>query len=125
MFNFNMEEEKVKRVLDWPTPKYIKDIQKFLGLANYYYWFIKDFTSIVRPLHNLVKKEQKWEWMERQEKTFMGLKERFTQKLVLVVLDLDKKMKMEINTSNYVTGGSCQWNVKMGGGGWWPTCQNH
>jgi len=31
-----MEEEKVKGVLDWPTPKYIKDVQKFLGLANYY-----------------------------------------------------------------------------------------
>jgi len=31
-----MEEEKVKDILDWPTPKYIKDIQKFLGLANYY-----------------------------------------------------------------------------------------
>ena len=32
-----MEEEKIKGVLEWPTPKYIKDVQKFLGLANYYY----------------------------------------------------------------------------------------
>ena len=32
-----MEEEKVKGVLDWPTPKYVKDVQKFLGLANYYH----------------------------------------------------------------------------------------
>jgi len=32
-----MEEEKVKGVLDWPTPKCVKDIQKFLGLANYYH----------------------------------------------------------------------------------------
>ena len=31
-----MEEEKVKGVLDWPTPKCVKDVQKFLGLANYY-----------------------------------------------------------------------------------------
>ena len=62
-----MEEEKVKDILDWPTPKGIKDIQKFLGLANYYCWFIKDFTVIARPLHNMVKKDQKWEWMERQE----------------------------------------------------------
>ena len=35
-----MEEEKVKGVLDWPTPKYVKDIQKFLGWANYYCQFI-------------------------------------------------------------------------------------
>jgi len=31
-----MEEEKVKEILDWPTPKEVKDVQKFLGLANYY-----------------------------------------------------------------------------------------
>ena len=54
-----MEEEKVKSVLDWLMPKYIKNIQKFLGLANYYHQFIKGFVSIVRPLHNLVKKDQK------------------------------------------------------------------
>ena len=54
-----MEEEKVKGVLDWLTPKYVKDVQKFLGLANYYYRFIEGFTSIVRPLHDIVKKDQK------------------------------------------------------------------
>ena len=56
-----MEEKKVKRVLDWPTPKGIKNVQKFLGLANYYCWFIKDFASIARPLHDMVKKDQKQE----------------------------------------------------------------
>ena len=55
--NITMKEEKVKKVLDWPTLKCVKDIQKFLELANYYYQFIKDFVSIVRPLHNMVKKE--------------------------------------------------------------------
>jgi len=41
-----MEEEKVKEALDWPTPKGVKDIHKFLGLANYYQWFIKDFVYL-------------------------------------------------------------------------------
>ena len=54
-----MEEEKVKGVLDWLTSKYIKDVQKFLVLANYYCQFIQDFVSITRPLHNIVKKNQK------------------------------------------------------------------
>jgi len=54
-----MEEDKVKGLLDWPKPKYIKDIQKLLGLANYYHQFIKNFTSIARLLHNIVKKDQK------------------------------------------------------------------
>ena len=51
-----MEEGKVKEILEWPTLKCVKDIQKFLGLANYYHQFIKDFASIARPLHDIVKK---------------------------------------------------------------------
>jgi len=86
-----MKEEKVKGVLDWLTPKCVKDVQKFLGLANYYHQFIQDFAFIARPLHDMIKKDQKWEWTERQEKAFGKLKERFTKELVLAVLDLDKK----------------------------------
>jgi len=40
-----IEEDKVKGVLDWLTPKCVKNIQKFLGLANYYCQFIKDYTT--------------------------------------------------------------------------------
>jgi len=65
-----MEEEKVKGVLDWLTLKCIKNIQKFLGLANYYCQFIQGFTFIAKPLHNIVRKDLKWEWMEKQEETF-------------------------------------------------------
>ena len=54
-----MEEEKVKEVLEWPTPKCVKDVQKFLGLANYYCQFIEGFVSIARPLHDMVKKDKK------------------------------------------------------------------
>jgi len=52
-----MEREKVQRVLEWLTPKCIKDVQKFLGLANYYCRFIERFASIARPLHDMVKKD--------------------------------------------------------------------
>ena len=51
-----MKEEKIKGVLDWPT---LKGVQNFLGLANYYHQFIKDFVRIARPLHDMVKKDQK------------------------------------------------------------------
>ena len=39
--------------------KSVKDVQKFLGLANYYRWFVKDFAKIVRPLHKMMRKENK------------------------------------------------------------------
>jgi len=100
-----IEKEKVKGILDWPTPKYVKDVQKFLGLANYYCRFIESFASIARPLHNMVRKDQKWDWTEKQEKAFRELKERFTKEPVLAVPDLDKKMRMEVDASDYAIGG--------------------
>ena len=60
-----IEEEKMKGVLDWLTPKCVKNVQKFLGLANYYRRFIEGFAFIARPLHDMVKKDQKWDWTER------------------------------------------------------------
>jgi len=76
-----------------------------LGLANYYCWFIEGFASIARPLHDMVKKDKKWKWTEKQDKAFEELKRRFTEKLVLLAPDLDKKMRMEVDASDYVTGG--------------------
>ena len=87
-----MKKGKVKGVLEWPTSKGIKDVQKFLGLANYYRRFIKGFASIARPLHDTVKKDKKWEWTEKQEKAFEELKRRFTEEPMLAAPDLDKKM---------------------------------
>ena len=54
-----MQKEKVKGVLNWPAPRSVKEVQKFLGLANYYRRFIKDFARIAALLHVLVRKEQK------------------------------------------------------------------
>ena len=48
---------KSENMLDWPVTKSVKNIQKFLGLANYYRRFVKEFAKIVRLLHKLTKKE--------------------------------------------------------------------
>jgi len=52
----------------------------------------------------MVKKDQKWEWMEKQKEVFRELKEWFTKELVLTALDLDKKMRIEVDTLDYPTG---------------------
>jgi len=54
-----MEKEKMDGVLSWLEPKNIKDIRKFLGLANYYRRFIKDFAGIARPMNILTQKDMK------------------------------------------------------------------
>ena len=106
-----MEEEKVKGVLEWPTLRCAKDVQKFLELANYYHQFIESFATIARPLHDMVKKNKKWDWTERQEKAFKELKERFTKEPVLAALDLDKKDALDYATGGVLSmeGGDRRW----------------
>jgi len=100
-----MQKEKVEGILNWTISKNIKEVQKFLGLANYYRRFIKDFAKIAAPLHILVRKEQKWKWEKKQEKAFRRLKEVFTIEPVLAILDIDKEMRVEANALDYATGG--------------------
>ena len=87
-------------------PKSVKDVQKFLGLANYYRRFVKDFAKIVKPLHKMMRKENKWSWGERQQKAFEELKERFTTEPVLVTPDLDKEMRVKADASDFCYGRS-------------------
>ena len=89
--DIKIEEDKMKGILEWLTSKCVKKVQKFLELANYYCRFIQGFISITRSLHNMMKKDQKWEWIERQKEMFRELKEKFTKEPVLAALDLDKK----------------------------------
>ena len=86
-------------------PKSVKVVQKFLGLANYYRQFVKDFAKIARPLHEMTRKENKWSWGEKQQKVFEELKERFTTEPVLVTPDLDKEMRVEADASDFAMGG--------------------
>jgi len=53
----------------------------------------------------MVKKDKKWDWTEKQEKVFRELKEWFTKKPVLAVLDLDKKLQVEVDASDYTMEG--------------------
>ena len=66
----------------------------------------------------MVKKDKKWEWTEKQGKAFEELKRRFTEEPVLAVPDIDKKMRMEVDASDYVTGGVL--SMECGDGLWRP-----
>ena len=100
-----MKEDKVMRVLNWPTPTTVRDVKKFLGLANYYRRFVKDFAKLARPLNNLTRKKEKWKWGEKQQKAFKQLKMVFMSQPLLVASDLDKELRVEVDASNFITGG--------------------
>ena len=100
-----MEKKKVQGVIEWPVLRNIKDVQKFLGLANYYRRFVKDFATIAKLLHEITRKDKKWNWEERQQKAFEELKKRFMTEPVLVTPDLDREMRVEADMSDFATGG--------------------
>jgi hypothetical protein len=68
-----MDLVKLKAVKDWPQPKTVKDIQKFLGFCNFYRWFVQDYSELARPLFNLTRKGEPFIWMNRHEHAFTGL----------------------------------------------------
>jgi len=96
---------KVNGVLSWPEPKNVKDIRKFLGLANYYRRFIKNFAQVARPMNVLMRKDAKWQWGQEQQKAFDKLKRIFTTRPVLAVPDLDKEFRMKADALNHATRG--------------------
>ena len=107
-----MEKEKVQKVIEWLVPRSMKDVQKFLGLANYYRQFVKDFARIAKPLHEITRKETKWSWGEKQQRAFEKLKERFMTEPVLVTPDLDKEMRVEADASDFAMRGMLSMKCK-------------
>ena len=66
---------------------------------------MKDFAKIAKPLYEMMRKETKWNWKERQQKMFEELKERFMTEPVLVTPDLDKEIRVEADISDFAIGG--------------------
>jgi hypothetical protein len=69
-----MEKEKVQAVLEWPTPTSVKDVQSFLGFANFYCRFAPDFSCLAHPLNALTQKTSPWTWGEAQQQEFDEIK---------------------------------------------------
>ena len=99
-----MDPAKVQGVADWPTPTKLKDVQSFLGFANFYRRFIANYSDIVKPLDNLKRKDQKWEWTPKCQKAFDTLKERFLTKPILQISDRSKPFILKTYVSKYSSG---------------------
>jgi hypothetical protein len=100
-----MDPEKVQTITQWLPPPALKDLQQFIGFANFYRCFIKGFSSICKPLNNLMRKDKLWEWGQEQQKAFDTLKQAFSSSPVLVTYDYTKKTVLETDASDWACGG--------------------
>ncbi|ODM16166.1 hypothetical protein SI65_08600 [Aspergillus cristatus] len=100
-----MDPDKVKTIVDWETPTCVTDVQAFIGFANFYWRFIKDFSKIITPLVNLTKKGIQFKWDTTCELSFKALKKAFTTAPVLRLFDWNKEVILETDASDYVSAG--------------------
>jgi len=96
-----MSEDKVKTILSWLEPRKVKDVQSFLGFANFYRHFIDAYSELTFPLTYLTKKGVSWNWSSECWKAFEAIKQAFTSAPVLTHWVPDALLVVGTNTSNY------------------------
>ncbi|UYV68635.1 K02A2.6-like, partial [Cordylochernes scorpioides] len=95
---------KVKSIQDFPRPDTVKKVRQFMGLANYYRKFVKDFSKISFPLVRLTQKNQPFIWNEEVEESFANLKMALSTKPVLAIYNPDYPSKVYTDASKYGIG---------------------
>jgi hypothetical protein len=85
-----MDPVKIAGVAEWPTPTSKKEVQSFIGFANFYCRFIEDFSHHARALFDLTKKDIPFSWGTREADAFNKIKELVTSAPVLTLPDSDR-----------------------------------
>jgi len=96
-----MSDAKVKTIQEWPKPKNVKDIQLFLGFANFYRCFIFNYSDIVIPLTCLTRKDTPWNFDDKCRKAIKTLKQAFTSAPILTHWVLDAQLIVETDAPDY------------------------
>uniref|UniRef100_A0A803TSC6 Reverse transcriptase domain-containing protein n=1 Tax=Anolis carolinensis TaxID=28377 RepID=A0A803TSC6_ANOCA len=99
-----MDPHKVDAVNSWQELKTKKDVQRFLGFANYYREFIPNFAKLTVPLTQLLRKKQPFVWGREAHDAFLQLKSSFQADNILIHPDVDKPFVVEADASSYALG---------------------
>jgi len=84
-----MDPIKVQAIASWPAPQNLQELHGFLGFANFYRCFIKNFSRLAQPLNDLTKKDTPWNWNSLCVRAFHLLKQAFIQQSILTMWNLD------------------------------------
>ncbi|KAL5568094.1 hypothetical protein UlMin_024669 [Ulmus minor] len=95
---------KIEAVSKWSAPTSVTEIRSFLGLAGYYRRFVEGFSSLAVPLTALTKKDKKFEWTDKCERSFQELKQRLTSAPILVLPSEDEEFAVYCDASKIGLG---------------------
>ena len=99
-----MDPAKIQTIQDWPEPRKVNDIQKFLGFANFYHRFIDNYSNIVIPLTRLTRKSNKWNFNDKCWNAFNTLKTAFLSAPILTHWIPDRQITLKTDVSDYAIG---------------------
>jgi hypothetical protein len=99
-----MDPVKSNAVTSWQVPESVKDVQVFLGFANYYRHYIRDFAALTHPLTLLLRKNVPFCWNPPAQASFDSLKHAFSSAPLLRHYDFSKTAVLETDTSDYAIG---------------------
>ena len=95
---------KVEKIKLWPLPTSAREVQQFLGLANYYRRYIKGYAEIAKPLHKLTERNTPFKWTLVCENAFSTLRSKLTTTPVLAYPDFNQQFILDTDASNAAIG---------------------
>ncbi|XP_018410495.1 PREDICTED: myeloperoxidase-like [Nanorana parkeri] len=99
-----MDPQKISAILDWLPPMDRKGVQRFVGFANFYRRFIRDFSKIVLPITQLTRKLSRFQWSQEAQAAFTQLKLQFTSAPILRHPDPELPYVLEVDASEAAVG---------------------
>ncbi|GJP50730.1 hypothetical protein CLOM_g9899, partial [Closterium sp. NIES-68] len=100
----HVDPKKVEAVRIWKTPENVKELQQFLGFANYYNRFVPQYAKLAAPLTNLLKKNTPYKWETKHQEAVEQLKQALTSARVLILPDPERDYVIEADASDQAVG---------------------
>ena len=107
MDGVTMSKTKDDSILSWKAPWSVKDVQIFIGFANFYRRFIENFFKVCKPITDTLKTKgdkRLWSWAPEQDKAFEERKQRFTSASIVAHFYHDRKTVIETDATNFALG---------------------
>ncbi|UYV71403.1 hypothetical protein LAZ67_8003004, partial [Cordylochernes scorpioides] len=98
------DQEKIRAVRDFATPRSLKEVRSFLGLSSYYRRFIPNYAHVAQPLNDLLKKDSAFNWNQEEQNAFEALKSALISEPALGHFDYSSPTEIHTDASNYGIG---------------------